>query len=188
MRNQLRTEQTRAAIIRGALALLAREGASRLTFDAVAKECNISKGALTHHFRSKPDLIKGILQFRHDAFSEFRNAAVPSDAAAATRPTLGVEIAAIHRMMERSQGPARAILAIVVDDPSPMAFLRERFSQQIDRIRGEADDPDLAVLRWEMAWGLALHTLFGFSPLSSTELMRLFEYVRDDSRWFEYEK
>jgi AcrR family transcriptional regulator len=39
-----------------------RDGVLALTLDAVAREAGISKGGLTHHFRTKDDLISALLE------------------------------------------------------------------------------------------------------------------------------
>lgn len=53
----------------------------------------------------------------------------------------------------------------------------------IERIRAEATDPDLSLLRMEAAKGLALSALFGLSALSVQERDRLFERLLDDHQW-----
>jgi hypothetical protein len=50
-------------------------------------------------------------------------------------------------------------------------------------IRAEAADPDLAVLRWAAARGLALSAMFGISTFSEEENRRLFDRLADDRQW-----
>ncbi|WP_321940492.1 TetR/AcrR family transcriptional regulator, partial [Paraburkholderia sp. J8-2] len=180
---QERSEQTRNAIIEAALTVLARDGTARLTFEAVARESGLSKGAVTHHFRSKADLFKGVLAYRNVSFEQFRRNYQQSRPKDAPQQALSLEIAALRQMVDENRSPARAVLSILVDDPSPMAFIRERFAGQVRQIREEAADPEIALLRWEAAWGLALYALFGLSPLSDKERAHLFDRLLDDDAW-----
>lgn len=186
--SQARSEQTRSAIIEAALAVIGRDGASRLTFEAVARECGISKGAVTHHFRSKDEILRGVLQYRNRAFDEFRREYATSQQPGEGQKRLSLEIATIRHMVDQSGSPARAVLSILVDDPSPMEFVRNKMANYVQEIRGDATDPDLALLRWEAAWGLALYEVFGMSPLSDKERERLFDRLLDDRQWTHLER
>lgn len=53
-------EKVRAALIQAAAHLIAEQGLSRLTVDAVAKAAGVTKGGLFHHFPSKQDLVRGV--------------------------------------------------------------------------------------------------------------------------------
>jgi AcrR family transcriptional regulator len=185
---QERSEQTRNAIIEAALTVLGRDGTARLTFESVARESGLSKGAVTHHFRSKADLLKGVLEYRNDSFEQFRRDYLKSRPDDDPQQTLSAQIAAMRQMVDEQRSPARAVLSILVDDPSPLAFIRERFAGQVQQIKEEAADPDLALLRWEAAWGLALYALFGLSPLSDKERGRLFDRLLDDDTWARFNK
>lgn len=52
-----RSEDTRLALMNATLHLLLTQGYTRLTTIDVAREAGLSKGALTHHFKSKEDLV-----------------------------------------------------------------------------------------------------------------------------------
>jgi len=52
----------RDSILAAAAQLISREGARRLTLNAVAAEARLSKGGLLYHFSSKDDLIRGLVE------------------------------------------------------------------------------------------------------------------------------
>lgn len=52
-----RSEDTRLALMKATLHLLLTQGYTRLTTIDVAREAGLSRGALTHHFKSKEDLV-----------------------------------------------------------------------------------------------------------------------------------
>lgn len=53
---------TRAKLLDAAARLVLREGVSRLTLEAAAKEAGVSKGGLLYHFPSKDALIAGMVE------------------------------------------------------------------------------------------------------------------------------
>lgn len=56
-----KAEETKTRILAAAMAVLDRNGVRALTLDHVAQEAKISKGGLTHHFKSKQDLALGLI-------------------------------------------------------------------------------------------------------------------------------
>ncbi len=55
-------------LLDAAESVAAREGVSRLTFDAVAAEAGVSKGGLLHYFSSKEQLIEAMVQRSADGW------------------------------------------------------------------------------------------------------------------------
>lgn len=53
--------RSRAALIEAATAVIVEQGLARLTVDSVARAAGVTKGGLFHHFASKDDLIRGVL-------------------------------------------------------------------------------------------------------------------------------
>src|SRR3954464_1296024 len=59
---QARTSRTRDRLLDAAGAVVRRDGAQALTLDAVAAEAEVSKGGLLYHFKSKRDLVEGLIE------------------------------------------------------------------------------------------------------------------------------
>lgn len=53
--------RNRAALIEAATNVIVEHGLARLTVDSVARAAGVTKGGLFHHFASKDDLIRGVL-------------------------------------------------------------------------------------------------------------------------------
>ncbi len=53
--------QTRETVLNAAAQIIARHGFSAFTIEAVAQEAGVTKGGVLHHFRSKEDLINGLI-------------------------------------------------------------------------------------------------------------------------------
>jgi hypothetical protein len=78
---------------------------------------------------------------------------------------------------------ALAVIAAMVEDPELLASTRKADSKNIEAIKAEAADPDLALLRWAASRGLIFTELLGLSPLSKKDRDRLFDYLLDEKRW-----
>lgn len=183
MDNVSRSERSRNAIIQAALAIIARDGPSRLTLDAIARESGMSKGGLMHQFPTKHAVLKALLDLQREHFEEFSRRYAAKVGTKKSKIALATEIATMREATTTPQSIAFAILGAMGQDPSLMAVNRERSATKVEAIKAEADDPDLALLRWTAARGLVLATLFGMCPLSEKDRERLFERLLDDEQW-----
>lgn len=52
-----RTEETTTALFEATMELMLSDGLSRMTTQAIAKRAGVSRGALTHHFQSREELV-----------------------------------------------------------------------------------------------------------------------------------
>ena len=59
----MRSNNKQHEILQAAFAVVAEQGANRLTMDAVAAESCVSKGGVLYHFRSKKALLSGMLDY-----------------------------------------------------------------------------------------------------------------------------
>ena len=78
--------------------------------------------------------------------------------------------------------PGRLCRGVVT---SGLAYSLDPYGNRVvvAEIRGEAQDADLAVLRWAAARGLALMAMLRVSPLEQVDLDRLFARLLDDTQW-----
>lgn len=71
-----RSAETRQKLIKATLDCLYEEGAARTTTNLIAERAGVSRGALTHHFASKEELIVEALdKLLHDATGDIRRLA-----------------------------------------------------------------------------------------------------------------
>lgn len=183
MDNTTRSERTRAAAIQAALAIIARDGAGRLTLDAIARESGMSKGALMHQFHTKEAVLKALLEHQVAHFEAFSRRYLEEHAGTLPQPQLAVQIATLREAVASSQPVALAILGAVAQEPNLLSITRDDDAARLEAIKAEAPDPDLALLRWAAAQGLALSSLFGLSPLPPADRERLFDRLLDDAQW-----
>jgi len=183
MDNPTRSERSRAAAIQAALTIISRDGPGQLTFDAISRESGISKGGLMHQFQTKGNVLKALLEHRTDYFENFSRDYLAKIGPDQPSATLLAQIATTRESMIQQDSVGYAILAALVEDPALMTSVREMDAKRVKRIKAEAADPELALLRWEAARGLALSALLGLCPLSDKERGRLFDRLLDERQW-----
>ncbi len=96
-----RRTATRSALVRATVDALVELGYARTTTQEVQSRAGVSRGALTHHFTAKSDLVLAAMDHLYEEFSESVRkaaAALPDDPSARIR--LGVEL-----IWERFHGP-----------------------------------------------------------------------------------
>lgn len=189
MDNHTRSERTRNAALQAALTIIARDGAAKLTLDAIARESGVSKGGLMHQFRSKEAVLTALLERQTAEVAALSQRFVAEHGAGQLYPELAARIATSRAAIT---GPAYAvsyaIFGLLAQDPSLLAVSRAKDVESVAAIKSEATDPDLAMLRWFAAKGLTQTALIGPSPLTEADRDRLFVRLLDDKKWTEFEK
>jgi AcrR family transcriptional regulator len=71
-----RTAEMRARLIQAAIACLYRSGYTATTVSAVADEAGVSRGAMTHHFKAKTDLMLAVVQSVFESDSDAYNQSI----------------------------------------------------------------------------------------------------------------
>jgi AcrR family transcriptional regulator len=183
MDNATRSERSRNAVLEAALAIIALEGPGRLTLDAIARESGISKGGLMHQFRTKEAVLKALVERQIEYFEDFSRSYMAESGAAQSQPHLAAQITALREATATPRSIVFAVLGAAAQEPGLLSITREMDAKKIEAIKAEASDPELAILRWVAAWGLALTAMLGLSPLSDEERRRLFDRLLDDRQW-----
>lgn len=183
MENSARSERSRTAAIQAALTIISRDGPGRLTLDAIARESGISKGGVMHQFRTKGAVLKALLEHQIDHFKKFTDDYLAALGPDRPEAQLSAQIATLRQVAVDPQSVAFAILAAMAEEPELLTMTRAAEVESIERIKAEAEDPDLAMLRWAAARGLALGALFGLTPLPDADRERLFDRLLDGAQW-----
>jgi AcrR family transcriptional regulator len=144
--------RTRDRLLDAAAAVVMRDGAQALTLDAVAEEAEVSKGGLLYHFKSKRELVEGMVERWLRDFEAEMAAADP---------------AFVRGYVKASEPPAGnelGMLAALVGDPSLLVAVRRQYGIWQDRVEREARDPVDATIARLAADGLWLAELLGMGP------------------------
>lgn len=147
-----------------ALVLVAQNGYSALTLDAVGKAAGVSKGGVLYHFPTKEALVVALIEQLASGLDADQSTGAGEDAAlpgAATRAYLDAVTrpadAAEHRVTV-------AMLAAVAHDPHLLAPLQEQYRQWVARLDADGlPEVDAHVVRLA-ADGLWAAELFGLAP------------------------
>jgi AcrR family transcriptional regulator len=142
-----RRASTRAALVRATVETLVELGDSRTTTQEVQRRAGVSRGALTHHFTAKAELMLAAVDHLYEDFSaSVREAAVdlPGESAVRLRP--GVEL-----IWERFHGPlfvaAMELWTAARTDPLLRAALlphERRLGAQLRRLAFEVFGEEVA--------------------------------------------
>jgi AcrR family transcriptional regulator len=158
---------TRARLLEAANAVIRRDGPQALTLDAVAAEAGVSKGGLLYHFKSKRELLDGLVVRWLDEFEEDIDTAG------------GRFLEGYVRASDGAKAEGSGLLAALIADPEVLAAVRDRYATWQDRIVTEGRDPVEATVARLAADGLWLADLLGVAPptgvLRKQVLARLLE-------------
>lgn len=183
MDNSQRSKRTREAAIAAALAIVTREGAARLTIDAIARESGISKGGVLHHFRTKEAVLKALLEHQIETGTALFRSLLESQPPERRERHLAAQISAYRSAVSHPKAATFAIAGAMAEAPELLAELRRDDAGRVARVQAEAENPTIALIRWAAAMGLSLGEILGLSPIPDAERERLFDYLQDDRNW-----
>jgi AcrR family transcriptional regulator len=142
-----RRAATRAALVRATVESLVELGYAHTTTQEVQRRAGVSRGALTHHFTSKAELMLAAVDHLYEEFSgSVRQAAADLPDESAARLRLGVEL-----VWQRFHGPlfvaAMELWTAARTDPELRAALlphERRLGSQLRRLAVEVFGEEVA--------------------------------------------
>ena len=170
--------RTRERLLDAAAKVVHRDGAQALTLDAVAREAEVSKGGLLYHFKSKRQLLDGMVE---------RWLAEWQDQIDRDADGEGFLTGYVHATHLGSAGPEEreaefGLLAALIAEPAVLEVVRDRFDEWQAQVVAAADDPVEATVARLATDGLWFADLLGFAPprgeLRERVLARLLELAR----------
>lgn len=154
--------------------LVAREGAGALTFDAVAREAGVSKGAVLHRYRTKDALLRAMVErlAAREAAPAFPDGVEALDAVRAH--------VARASATPGDQDPVSAtLLAAIALDTAALAPLRASARAVIDNLVATGVSPEQAACLHFALDGLWIAELLGTSPLDAKDRERFVAALTD---------
>jgi AcrR family transcriptional regulator len=159
----------RDKLLNAAEQVVARDGVSNLTLDAVARETGVSKGGLLYHFPSKSALVIAVVErlaTRCESMHADALAAEPAEPGAFTRAYLNARL----RPHEPQESLIQtALIAAAGTDPQYLDPFRQRLTHWQQRLENDGIDPATACIVRLAIDGLCLGEVFGM-PVPSGEL------------------
>ena len=168
--------ETRRAVLVAAAEIVVHEGASKLTLDAVAERCGLSKGGILHHFSTKDSLIAAMIAdivslFETDLQRNMQGESGPGSFARAFLRACVDRDGIVTRTLRVSAG----IVAAVAINAQLLTPLRTRYAEWVARLEDDGIDPAIAELVRAAADGLWLGGVFEFAPSTAALRVRMFE-------------
>ncbi|CAN7420510.1 TetR/AcrR family transcriptional regulator [Phenylobacterium sp. LjRoot164] len=159
-------EATRAQIMGAAMQTLQEGGPAGFTLDAVVARLPLSKGALLHHFPSKAELLKALVDEAGKTFVDNIEALAAKDPHPVGRYSRAYLAATVQLTMSEDEvRTCKVVLVACLLEPS----LADRWQWWTDQVtRDEPNDvvgADDALLQRLVADGLWLSDVFGNKPV-----------------------
>jgi len=153
-----------------------REGASRLTFDAVAAEAGVSKGGLLHYFSSKEQLIEAMVQRSADGWRNCFMSAYEGTPEGPGRMVRGI----IHHCFRDVQtwtdslrNSYAAIFAALAQNPDLVEPMRKVYEELYGYIQKDGLPDGVAEAVMAAIDGLWFYWVMRLRPIDQQELDRL---------------
>jgi AcrR family transcriptional regulator len=168
--------QTRRAVLVAAAEIVVSEGAAKLTLDAVAERCGLSKGGILHHFSTKDSLIAAMIAdivalFEADLQRNMQGESGPGSFARAFLRACVDRDGIVTRTLRVSAG----IVAAVAINAQLLQPLRSRYEEWVARLEDDGIDPAIAELVRSAADGLWLGGVFELAPSKAALRVRMFD-------------
>lgn len=171
------TTPTRERLLAAANAIVLRDGAARLTLDAVAREAGLSKGGVLYHFRTKEALISGLVAHALDRYEaeveRVRGERGDDGPGGWLRAYVAVSAAPGGEVRDLDAG----LLAVFAADPGLLEGLldpvRVRYARWQARAEADGLDSAVATLVRLAADALSLADLLDFAPPAGATRERL---------------
>ena len=166
--NARKSANSKQDILDAAQRIVARNGASHLTIDAVAREAGLSKGGVLYNFPTKEKLLEGMLERLHETVLELeveKGRALEGQPNPILRKTLSCAGEAKSRL---EAGLGLAIMAAAAQKPDLLNIARKTRQERWDQIEKECDDILLATVLMAAVDGMTLASLMNM-PLFPLE-------------------
>ena len=136
-------------------------GPSRLSLEAVAAEAGISKGGLLYHFRSKPDLLRALVEDHVDQLRARMDHYAPGARAGGEGLRAMRAYLAANRELFAEFCPAPSgVMAAIAEDPEMIAPIRA-FRAEMRALIDACPDPAIAAVVFHACGGLIHEKLTG---------------------------
>ncbi|MCI1025389.1 TetR/AcrR family transcriptional regulator [Pseudomonas putida] len=166
----------RDEVLRVAEGIVARDGASALTIDAVAKAAGITKGGVQSCFKNKESLIDAMLKRWQKSYEESIEGIAGKNPDPLDRVRAHVE--STHGADTASQGKAAGLLASLIDSPDHLRSVQEWYQQRLNGIDVTTEEGRRARLAFLATEGAFFLRYFGFMQIDQEQWQELFADIK----------
>ncbi len=175
----VKSELSRSKILTAALSVLESDGARALTLDKVASKAEVSKGGLTHHFKSKQELLLGVFDLvvvSMKSRTEVLLLEEPDDGRPGrfTRAYIRANLECIQCGEAESM---RALLEMLVAEPGLSALRRADILGLHERLESDGLNPIHALALASASDGCWTDVLLGFCDANDPKIALVHEHL-----------
>ena len=168
----------RESVLCAAERVVSRDGAARLTIEAVAAEAGISKASVLYDYKTKQALIRAVVERRMKAECARLSAAIDEAGPGPDRAIRGrIAVAENRSMSDADRAVALNLIAALAQDEELRRPMQEAYRQQIVEIMETSTQPRGALLAFLALEGLKLLECFGIYSWPEKQRRRLFEDI-----------
>jgi AcrR family transcriptional regulator len=152
---------TRDNIIDAAMAIVRDSGVARLTLDEAAKVAGVSKGGVLYHFKSKDDLIRGMVARLIEQCETLHRGYYEDEPEGPYRWARTVVRTAFDPNGPANDPAGGALLAAMAVNRGLVAPLQAKYEEWLERLKSDSPDPVRAGLICTAMDGLLLQRVMG---------------------------
>lgn len=154
-----------------------RDGAARLTLDAVAAQARVSKGSVIYDYKSKNALIKAIIE-RRVAQDEARLQGAIDRIGPVPNALIKARIAAAGSAPDQAEAVTIQLCSALAQDVELRASLQASISEQVDAIVATSDDPRSALVAFLAVEGLRALEYLGLLAWPMSERAEILQDIQ----------
>ena len=174
----------RDAVLDAAQRVVSRDGAAKLTLEAVAAEANISKASVLYDYGTKEALIRAIIEKRVAAETERVETVTAQIGEGADAAIRGRIAAAVRSVSDEDRAVAISLCAAAAHNATLRHPIQEAYRRWIEEIETTSEHPRGALLAFLALEGLTLLEWFGlhaFPPEQRERVLREIDWLRTQS-------
>lgn len=164
------------ALLDAAETVAARDGVSRLTFDAVAAEAGVSKGGVLHYFTSKDQLIEGMVVRTAKRWREYYLTAYENEAEGPGRMTRGLLKSCFTDAQTWTEALRRgfaSVFAALAYNPALIEPMRAAYTEFYQYVEEDGLPPGVAESVTTAMDGLWFYWVLRLRPVEQATLDRM---------------
>lgn len=163
----------RDKIIDAAMAIVRQQGVARLTLDEAARNAGLSKGGVLYHFKTKDDLIRGMVERLIGQCDTLHQRYYQEEPEGAYRWARTVVRTAFDPNGPASDPVSGALLAAVTVNPDLVAPIQAKYEQWIERVKGDSPNFEIATLVCMAMDGYLFERLMGLQLCDAEQCERI---------------
>ena len=170
---------TRDKIIDAAMAIVREQGVAKLTLDEAAKIAGLSKGGVLYHFKSKDDLVRGMVERLVNQCDGLTQAYYEREAPGPYRWVRAVVQTTFDPNGPGGDKVSGALLAAVTLNPDLTAPIQAKYEEWIERVNSDSPNPMLAGLVCMAMDGYNFEKIMGLQLCTDEQKQQMKQFILD---------